>query len=87
MLGPQCPDIVNYPWVMVFGHCGSESCSSVVERFLSACRLRCSAPMRFLTKANSCVFFTILYITQSVSFITAELMMQVQTFMSCSIWR
>lgn len=35
MLGPQCPDIVNYPWIMVFRHrcsrgmqlcCGGPKC-------------------------------------------------------------
>lgn len=62
MLGPQCPDIVNYPWIMVFRHHCSEGCSFVVEG-LSVCRLRCGAPMHFPTEANSCVFFTILYIT------------------------
>lgn len=62
MLGPQCPDIVNYPWIMVFRHRRSEGCSFVVEG-LSVCRLRCNAAMYFPTEANSCVFFTILYIT------------------------
>lgn len=63
MLGPQCPDIVNYPWIMVFSHPCSEGCSFVVEGLLGVCRLGCDAPMPFLPEANSCVFFTILYIT------------------------
>lgn len=30
MLGPQCPDIVNYAWIMVCSHCCSEGCSFVI---------------------------------------------------------
>lgn len=41
--------------------------------------------MHLPAEADSCVSFTLLYITQSISFIIAGLMMQVQTFMSCAI--
>lgn len=52
MLGPQCPDTVNYPWIMVFSHRCSQGCSFVAEALLSVwqTQVQCTYALSYRSK-------------------------------------
>lgn len=50
MLGPQCPDKLNYPQLMVFSSSCSEHHNLTVTGLINICRLRCRAPMYYRNK-------------------------------------